>query len=111
MEAKHGRVGGFFLDEGAGATRLEYALGKLQQVLWGRKPWAPGKFGMLAAALKQLCALSLAVLRDAIAEEVAKVSAAMILRELESLDNVLIVGIPCGAFGTRGRTPHRHDLP
>ena len=40
MEAKPGRAGG-----------LDYTLGELQQVVRGRKPWAPGKFGVLVAAV------------------------------------------------------------
>ena len=43
MEAKQGRLGGFFSDEGAGPSGLDYTLGELQRVVRGRKPSAPGK--------------------------------------------------------------------
>ena len=59
MEAKHGRPVGFFPDEGAGHSGLDYTLGELEQVVRGRKPSAPGKSGVWAAAMKKLRAPSL----------------------------------------------------
>ena len=47
---------------GVGPSGLDYTLGELQQVVRSRKPSAPGKSGVLAAAMKKLRALSLAVL-------------------------------------------------
>ena len=100
---------------------------------------------MLAAAMKNLRALSLVVLWDAIAarpgskpciemvlrfvvhlplskrpkvyteedtrpvapeEEVAKIIAALILREIGFLGRVIIVGIPGGTLSRRGGSPH-----
>ena len=79
MEAKQGRFGGFFPDEGAGPSGLDYDLGELQQV-HGERPEAPGKYGVLAAAMKKLRALSLVVLRDAIAASGCKPYIEMVLR-------------------------------
>ena len=80
IEAKQGRPGGFFPDEGAGPSGLNYTLGELQQVVWGRKPSAPGKSGVLAAAMKRLRAVSLAILRDAIAASGRKPYIEMLMR-------------------------------
>ena len=80
MEAKQGRPGGFFPVEGAGPSGLDCTLGELQQVVRGWKPLDPGKSGVLAAAMKKLRALSLAVLRDAIAASGRKPYIEMVLR-------------------------------
>ena len=65
MEAKQGPPGGFFPDAGAGPSGLDYTMGELQQVVRGRK---------------KLRALSLAVLRDAIAAAGRKPYIEMVLR-------------------------------
>ena len=80
MEAKRGRPGRFFPDEGAGPFGLDYTLGELQQVVRSQKPSALGKSGMVAAAMKQLSALSLAVLRDAIAASGSRPYIKMVVR-------------------------------
>ena len=80
MEAKQGRPAGFFPHEGAGPSGLDYTLGEMQQVLRGRKPSAPGKSDVLAAAMKKLRALSLVVMRDVIAASGSNLDIEMVLR-------------------------------
>ena len=72
--------GGGFPDEGPGPSGLDYTLGELHQVVRGRKPSAPGKSGVLAAAMKKPRALSWATLRDAIAASGRKPYIEMFLR-------------------------------
>ena len=79
-EATQSQPGGVFPDEMTGPCGLDYTFGEPphvvrswkpsapgHQVVRSRKRLAPGKFGKLAAAMKQLRALALLVLRDDIA--------------------------------------------
>ena len=66
MERKQGWPAKIFPDQGAGATDLDFPLGAWVKAVAGRKPRAPGKSGMLTAAIKQLTTGSIASLQTAV---------------------------------------------
>ena len=52
MERKQGRPASVFLDQGAGHTDLDFPMEAWVRAVQSREPRAPGKSGMLAAAIK-----------------------------------------------------------
>ena len=66
MERKHGRPAKISPDQGAGATDLDFPLGAWVKAVASTKPRAPGKSGMLTAAIKQLTTGSIASLQTAV---------------------------------------------
>ena len=66
MERKQGRPAKIFPDHGAGPTDLDFPLGVWIRAVASREPRAPGKSGMLTAAIKQLTVGSIASLQTAV---------------------------------------------
>ena len=66
MERKQGRPASVFPDQGAGHTDLDFPMEAWIRATKSREPRASGKSGMLTAAIKQLTALSLWTLREAV---------------------------------------------
>ena len=67
MEMKQGRPASVFPDQGAGHTVLDFAIEAWIRAVQSREPRAPGKSGMLTA-IKQLTALSVWTLREAVSK-------------------------------------------
>ena len=55
-----------FRDQGAGYTDLDFPMEVWVRAVQSREPRAPGKSGMLTAAIKQLTAMSMLTLREAV---------------------------------------------
>ena len=66
MERKQGRPARVFPDLGAGHTNLDIRMVAWITAVGAREPRAPGKSGVLAAAIKQLTATSLSTVREVV---------------------------------------------
>ena len=66
MERKQGRPASVFPDQGAGHTALDFLMEAWVRAVQSREPRTLGKSRMLTAAIKQLMAMSMWTLREAV---------------------------------------------